>query len=149
MWAMSRPRASDRDAWKNCLVDSGRLQMRHVSAFMHAYPQDKYPDLGHQLITASPKDLHKTRLLKQRISGSYTAKKDKGFVYSPQACSFTVNVDFLEGITTTAKWFNTKLGDMTSANIANKGTALMTPPFKGTDWILIIEKADPKNAKER
>jgi len=140
LWAMSRPRASDRDAWKKALGDPGRSQMKYVRTFLERYPHNKVPDFDHQLVIASDNDCHKSLKLKARIGAAHTEDRTKAFVYSPQGHSFVVNMDFLVGDKTVAAWYDTRSGTMRPADATAAGMSKMIPPSAGTDWLLIVER---------
>ena len=139
IWPMSRPRASNRDSWKDALDDPGRLQMQHVHAFLNRYPDDRYPDLDHRLVTGSQEQVHKSMRLMKRIAGCYTLQRDKAFIYSPEGRPFEFDRSFLARPKVKATWFDTRLGATTEMDVTDEKNQWATPPRSGTDWLLIVE----------
>ena len=142
LWAMSRPRAEDREAWKQALDDPGRLQMQHLHSFLAAYPQDRHPDLEQQFVVASPDSLHQTKRLKHHIAGALSADRRLGFVYSPEGKPFTIDLGALVGVKKSAIWFDPRFGSRLPIVLADSGRVVVTPPAPGRDWLLVIGETD-------
>lgn len=119
--------------WKQALDKPGAIQMGLMRKFFESFAWNRMIP-------------NQTLLITHWIDcGEYTiasGDKNKKFVavYSSAGKEFTINTQYLDGKNLKIKWFDPRKGEFFDEKVIIKPLQQsFTPPYKGTDWALLIE----------
>jgi hypothetical protein len=122
--------------WRTIMQYPGAEQMGHVIRFFESVPWwQLVPDLRHQILLQGYGQYTKS----DYVTAAATADKSWFVAYMPKPGPLTIDLGQLQGPKITARWYNPRTGEYTSAGeFSNQGVKKIHSPLQ-EDWVLILK----------
>lgn len=137
LWHMNGHPLWNTTDWHNHLNDEGRADMTHFAALFDSRDWvHLIPDQNDTFVTADKGDGD------EYAAAAVTADGNTAIVFFPFGKTVTLNMNALNGTTTSVWWFNPRDGSaQTAGTVPATGSQTFTPP-SDQDWLLVLDNAD-------